>query len=250
MRKKAVKTKSTYFHNAYKKAGKKINKMIKISKQKYFQNHIDGNRGNPKKMWDGINQFLGKGSKTTHITSLNVGNSNVTNKTNIAESMNEYFTSKRPDLAPKIPVIDIEPESYVDSVSVFVFKSINIDEVYNALNNLKMSKSLGPDRIPARLLKDSCFSIAPFLTQIFNASLASSVFPQDWKIARVSPIYKAGDKRDRDNYRPISVLSTVVGLFEKIIYLQLNEYLIENNIISVHQSGFRKGQSTATVHRY
>ena len=47
-------------------------------------------------MWDGIN---GKGSKTTHITSLNVGNSNVTNKTNIAESMNEYFTSIGPDLA-------------------------------------------------------------------------------------------------------------------------------------------------------
>ena len=84
------------------------------------------------------------------------------------------------------------------------------------------------------------------MTQVFNASLASSVFPQDWKIARVSPIYKAGDKRDRDNYRPISVLSTVAGLFEKIIYLQLIEYLIENNIISVHQSGFRKGQSTAT----
>ena len=54
-----------------------------------------------------------------------------------------------------------------------------------------------------------------------------------------------GDKPDRGNYRLISVLLTVAGLFEKIIYLQLNEYLIEN-IISVHQSGFRKGQSTAT----
>ena len=93
--------------------------MIKNSKQKYFQNHIDDNRGNPKRIWDGINQFLGKGSKTTHITSLDViGNSNVTNKTNIAESMNEYFTSIGPDLAAKVPVIDIEPESYVDSSEV------------------------------------------------------------------------------------------------------------------------------------
>ena len=89
----------------------------------------------------------------------------------------------------------------------------------NALNNLKASKSLGPDRVPARLLKDSFFSIAPFPTQIFNASLASSVLPQDWKIARVSPIYKAGDKRDRGNYRPISVLSTVAGLFKKKIFI-------------------------------
>ena len=90
--------------------------------------------------------------------------------------MNEYFTSIGPDLAAKVPVIDIEPESYVDSSeSVFVFKSINIDEVYNALDSLKASKSLGPDRIPFRsYLNDSCFSIAPFLTQTFNASLASS----------------------------------------------------------------------------
>ena len=82
---------------------------------------------------------------------------------------------------------------------------------------------------------------------MFNASLASSVFPQDWKIARVSPIYEAGDKRDRGDYRPISVSSTVAGLFEKIVYPKLNKYLIENNIISAHQSGFRKGQSTATT---
>ena len=247
LRKKAVKTKSTYYDNAYKKARNRINKMIKNSKQKYFQTYIDGNRGNPKKMWDGVNQFLGKGSKTTHITSLNVGSTNVTNKTNIAESMNEYFTSIGPNLATQVPGTDIEPESYVNgSESTFVFKSININEVYNMPSNLKTSKSFGPDKIPARLLKDSCYSIAPFLTKIFNASLTSSVFPQEWKIARVSPIYKAGDKRERGNYRSISVLSVVAGLFEKIIYLQLNQYLVENNILSVHQSGFRKGQSTAT----
>ena len=190
MRKKAVKTKSTYYDNAYKKARNRINKMIKNSKQKYFQNYIDGNRGNPKKMWDGINQLLGKGSKTTHVTSLNVGTTNVTNKTNIAESMNEYFTSIGPNLATQVPGTDIEPESYVDgSESTFVFKSININEVYNMLSNLKTSKSFGPDKIPARLLKDSCYSIAPFLTKIFNASLTSSVFPQEWKIARVYITY-------------------------------------------------------------
>ena len=66
LRMKAVETKSTYFYNAYKKD-------IKNSKQKYLQNYGDGNRGNPNKMWYGINQFLGEGSKTTHITSLNVG---------------------------------------------------------------------------------------------------------------------------------------------------------------------------------
>ena len=89
--------------------------------------------------------------------------------------MNEYFTSIGPVLAAKVPVIDVEPDAYVDSSkSVFVFKSINIDEVYNALNNLKASKSLGPIEFKPGYQKHSCFSIAPFLTQIFNALLASS----------------------------------------------------------------------------
>ena len=63
--------------------------MIKNLKLKYCQDYIDGNKGNPKKMWDGRNQFLGKGSKTTHIMSLNVGKNNIIDEANIAESINE-----------------------------------------------------------------------------------------------------------------------------------------------------------------
>ena len=123
--------------------------------------------------------------------------------------MNEYFTSIGPDLAAKVPVIDIGSESYVDSSeSVFVFKSINIDGVYNALNSLKASKST--------YLNDSCFSIAPFLTQTFNASLASCVFPQDWKIAHVWSIYKAGDKRDRGNYRQYRCYQLLLDYLKKL----------------------------------
>ena len=137
-----------------KKLETKLIKSLRIRSKNTFKIILTVTEEIPKKMWNGINQFLGKGSTTTHITSLNVGNSNDTNKTNTAESMNEYFTSIGPALAAEVPVIDIESQSYVDrSESVFVFKSINIDEVYNALNNLKASKSLGPDRIPARLPK-------------------------------------------------------------------------------------------------
>ena len=62
--------------------------MIKNSKVKYCQDYIDEKIGNPKKMWDGINQFLDKGSKTTHIMPWNVDEDNMTNEANTAESIN------------------------------------------------------------------------------------------------------------------------------------------------------------------
>jgi hypothetical protein len=70
------------------------------------------------------------------------------------------------------------------------------------------------------------------------------IFPDNLKVARVSPIYKEGDKEERGNYRPISVLSTVAKLFEKFVCIQLTDYLNANDILSPCQSGFRQNHST------
>ena len=75
-------------------------------------------------------------------------------------------------------------------------------------------------------------------------SSKSGIFPDDFKIAKVSPIYKSGNKKERGN---ISVLSIIAKIFEKLVYSQLNKFLTENNILSPCQSGFRKGHSTTTA---
>jgi hypothetical protein len=82
---------------------------------------------------------------------------------------------------------------------------------------------------------------------IFNTSLTHGIFPDDLKTARISPIHKSGDKNIRSNYRPISVLSIIAKLFEKLVCAQLNSFLTENNIMSSCQSGFRKNYSTASA---
>ena len=85
-------------------------------------------------------------------------------------------------------------------------------------------------------------------TLIFrNASLSNGIFPDDFKIARVSPIHKSGNKEERGNYRPISILSIIAKLFGKLACSQLNIFLTKNNILSPCQSGFRKGHSTTTA---
>ena len=75
-----------------------------------------------------------------------------------------------------------------------------------------------------KFLKDSCHIIAPILTIIFNQSLKTGIFPVDWALARVSPIFKSGVKSEIGNYRPISVLSTVSKIFEKVICNQITNY--------------------------
>ena len=73
------------------------------------------------------------------------------------------------------------------------------------------------------------------------------IFPNGWKCAKASPIYKNGSKTDIDNYRPISVLSTLAWVSERLIYDQPSEYLEGNNYHSKYQSGFRKFHQTITA---
>ena len=97
------------------------------------------------------------------------------------------------------------------------------------------------------MLKDSAKEIAVPLTHIINLSISTSTFPTNWKVARVTPIYKSGCANDEANYRPISVLPILSRILEKAVYNQLKEYLEENNLLSQQQFGYRSKRSTETA---
>ena len=162
--------------------------------------------------------------------------------------MNKYFCSVGKDLAGKIdkspnPLLsgdyDINPLK-----STFPFNSIQVQHVGEALGKIKVSKSFGNDNISSYFLKLAFPYIRTSLALMFNTSIKSNLFPDKWKIARVTPIFKEADRGCKENYRPISVLPVVARLFEKLIFDQLYNYLSINNLIYWGQSAYRKLQST------
>ena len=78
------------------------------------------------------------------------------------------------------------------------------------LSQLDKKKAMGLDGIPCKLLKLASSIVGPSLTKIFKSCIDSGTFPDEWKIAKVTPAFKKGSKSDLNNYRPISVLTIVL----------------------------------------
>ena len=125
----------------------------------------------------------------------------------------------------------ITPES-----SVMTFKTINETHMHNAIKNLKNEKAAGPEKIPTTIIRDIGDIITKPLTMIFNLSLTNRVFPEIWKISRITPTFKSGAKNDVSNYRPISVISAFSRILERIVHDQRYEFLRANKAITRNQS--------------
>ena len=110
-------------------------------------------------------------------------------------------------------------------------------------------KSCELDPIPSKLLIECIDSILPSLTDLFNSSLASGIFPQCFKSALVTPILKKRclDHNDLNNYRPVSNLCLIAKILEKLVLSQVSSYLNSHNVCNTCQSAYRPGHSAETA---
>ena len=192
---------------------------------------------------------MNKESKTVTIDKIVSDNHEITDKALISEAFNEHFSSVAERLADSIDPCDSNPKKLgIQSPSYqFKLRHISPNKVFNALNKLKNGKATRMHNLSNRILKLSKDVIANSLRDLFNACIDASVFPSDFKMTRVAPIFKSDDREYLNNYRPISVLPTVARVFERLIYEQLYNYFAENKLLSNEQWGFRSIRSTALV---
>jgi hypothetical protein len=129
-----------------------------------------------------------------------------------------------------------------------VLENIEIleQDVEDVIKGINTNKAYGPDNISPKLIKEAGPSIVKILTKIFNKSLQLSKFPSIWKKANVLPIYKKAEDFITTNYRPVSLLSILAKVFEKVVFKYLFNYFREHFLISIWQSGFVPGSSTIT----
>ena len=128
----------------------------------------------------------------------------------------------------------------------FVFQRTDKNLVKREMNKLKCSKSPGYDQIPVKVIKDAVEILSTPLATIFKFSMEEEIFPDIWKLAIVSLIFKTGQKSDLCNYRPISVLPALSKLFEKIVHDQVSTFMKDHGLFSHCQHSFRQLHSTVT----
>ena len=248
LKKQAIKTGNTEHWKLYKSHRNKTNNSIKTGKSEYYKHQIIDNSNNPKAVWKTINQIMSRKTTDHTISEIVINDKTITDPKLVSQTMNTHFATVGPKLADNLQDPDKAYDSYIKSSdSSFYFTPIKPNTVLKLLTSLSTNKATGPDSISCRLAKEAAPFIADSLCLIFNRSINSGIFPSEWKIAKVFPVYKGEERSNPNNYRPISVISVIAKIFEKIISDQLYNYLTINELINESQSGFRSKHSTQTA---
>ena len=197
-------------------------------------------------MWEVINKSLNKKPKSSKskITKLKVDSNIITDNKMMADVFNKYFVGIGKNMADKIPQIENTIYSKRE-VQSMLFNETSPDEIIDIIKSLSSKKCIIESDIPTRFLKVASPIISPILSNIFNACLQKGIYPDSLKVAQVIPVHKAKSKSECSNYRPISLLSQYNKIFEKIINKRLYNYLEKFKILTQHQYGFRKNNSTS-----
>ena len=176
---------------------------------------------------------------------LSSNGSTITNQFEISDILNNYFAS----IAEKIKVsINYSHRHFSDFLkdknqNSFFLSNTNKYEIQNVISFLNSNKSVGPNSIPKRILKLLKNYISTQLADIFNISFFTGIFPTILKVAKVVPRHKKDSKLDFSNYHPISLLSNLEKILERLMYNRIYKFFSENNISYPLQFGFKQQYS-------
>lgn len=252
--KKWISTKSIEDEIKYKQYRKTYSNIAKDAESKYYRQMFDERVNSVKQLWRNLNTvcaFKKNKTKYTNIPKIIKNNVELTDKGDISNEFNRYFSTVGQSLVDDLmknnkDFNDTSYRSFYDNpvVDSMFTNPVSAYELARLIDNLNTSKSAGPDNIGPKIIKEmSSLFIEPLL-HIYNLSLSTGKIPDQLKIAKVIPIYKKGDACQTCNYRPISLLSIFDKLLEKIVHKRLLSHLQKHNVLYQYQFGFRKNHST------
>ena len=227
-------------YNTYKNL---LNYTLKVVKQNYYINSFLSAKNDIGKSWKITNNLLNKHKNSPPIK-LVKDNVSITDSKEVCNTLATHFHTAPTITRESIPHANNPINNRLIVQQSLFFTPASSEEIEKIIKNFKNKKS-SLQSIPVKLIKFLAPHISHFIADIFNHSFLSGQYPDILKIARVVPIYKGGSKEDAKNYRPVSILSSINKIFEKIIHARISSFLEKNNTINYAQYGFCKGKSTS-----
>ena len=249
---------------AFRKQRNFCNRLYKRERKKYYEKLDLKNLTDSKRFWKTIKPFLSDKTKSSNKICLKEGERILTDDTEIANVLNKHFVDSVRSLAETggcsqqvldynllddpIENIICRFKNHPSIIAInskkferaFEFQPIDTEKITEEIKKLDANKTA--TGISIAMLKDYVDIFAPILAEIFNDCISKGTFPDELKLADISPIFKSIDSTAKKNYRPISILKSVSKLFEKLIQNQLSPFFDEN--LSQYLCGYRKGYTT------
>ena len=229
---------------------KLINRTRQRLKRAYFHEKIEEAKGDLKTTWEVLGEVLNRrkckrGAATCrYFEKDGVG---ITDGRKISEGFCKFYCGVGPELARKIGrqregcFKDYLGPKVEDDLFLCPTTAVEVEEI---CKNLNPGKSAGWDGVSPRVIKAVATELAGPLSRLLNYCMREGHYPENFKVARVVPVFKAEDPTQFSNYRPVSVLPVLSQVFERVLYSRLIKFLDEHEVIISGQYGFRAGHST------
>ena len=233
----------------YKDSRKNVKRALIDAERKHTYQEVQSNKSNSRSLWKVINNTVPSKFQEKNVYSKYL-------KT-VANDFNSYFSAVGSRIADAVAQLARDnnitylncspPSPALSSADCFSFSPVSCEVVRRVILSLPPSKAPSPDKIKAKVFRDSLQVILGSITEIINCSFRTTTFPSDWKAAEVIPLLKEGDHEEPCNNRPLSLLNFASKVCEKIALEQFSAYLVSQNRLSSHRSGNKSLHSTETL---
>ena len=231
-------------YRRYKEQRGKVKEMVKRAKQQSweeFGERMETDRLGNQKLFYKVLKNLRKGKRYRNRFIKSEDGKVLDEEDDIMERWKRYFedmlNKKQTD---HVVIEEINEGEEQLGEEIRELDEIKVEEVKDSIRLLKRGKTAGHDGITAEMLKNMGRNGVDMLTKLFNRIWQEEKIPEDWELGILMPIHKKGDQRECSNYRGITILSTVLKVYERIIERRLKVNIEKQ--LEEPQCGFRKGR--------
>ena len=236
------------------KKAKNLRRKIRGAEEKWMAKEAKEIKKDGAKTWKKVKSWLGW-KTTSHPEQLKDSkNGGKLSRSSLRNCtiMNEFYINKVAGIKQNMPRVDGDPCAELRKMmegrnSVFSLTSVTQDDVRKTAGRMRKTTSMGRDDVPADLFFIALPFMLPAVTHILNLSLIQSTFPSKWKISKICPLHKGGDKNEPKQFRPVALLPIMGRLLEKIVCDQVMKYLQENDLFHSQNHGYRKGHGITSA---